>query len=121
MRDIKFRIWTGDKFDTATIEQLIYEDGNYYTYSGRNLGYDVQQFTGLLDKNGREVYEGDIVQTKEGVFKVKYGSGYYYYTHEIKCMGENWYQQLNPESIKNGEVEIIGNIYENKELLKEEK
>jgi hypothetical protein len=36
-------------------------------------------------------------------------------------MGENWYQQLNPESIKNGEVEIIGNIYENKELLKEEK
>lgn len=72
--------------------------------------YELMQFTGLHDKNGREIYEGDIVEVK-----FNDGGGY---DNPVEVSFENgsfWVGMgyLNDVKI----IEVIGNIYENPELL----
>ena len=81
-------------------------------------GVHVMQFTGLLDNNGAEIYEGDVVTgyccDYEGPFEVFFHEG----TFSVKA-DESYFPCLfecSPE--KN--VEVIGNIYENPELLTED-
>ncbi len=80
--------------------------------------YDVMQFTGLLDKNGKEIYEGDI--TDKGVIEFQTNlnwdsggslhSGFYFKTYNNE--GElDYHSSLD-------DCEVIGNIYENGDLLK---
>ena len=71
----------------------------------------VRQFTGLKDKNGKEIYEGDIV-------KSVYGNGYIVFEYigfAIKSIGSESIDFEFPSFYLN--CEIIGNIYENPELL----
>lgn len=76
--------------------------------SGRYLESSISQFSGLLDKNGKEIYEGDVIEFMRAGKKKRvvvewdeYDAGFRYITQ-------------NPL-----DNEIIGNIYENPELLKE--
>jgi hypothetical protein len=67
------------------------------------------QYTGLKDKNGKEIYEGDIL--KSDIFT---GQVIYYAPTFMVVEKDGW------DMITNGEdYEIVGNIYENPELLKE--
>lgn len=68
--------------------------------------YIPMQFTGLKDKNGKEIYEGDIVKTvKEDWVKVYYDRGnYWVWRYQLAYLWETG-------------VEVIGNIYENPELI----
>lgn len=79
----------------------------------------VGQFTGLKDKNGREIYEGDIVAEK----------GHYINSDRILYQDIKWkenyscwlrgeYQRLTPKNIERYEIEVVGNIYDNPQLLK---
>lgn len=91
------------------------------------------QSTGLFDKNGKEIFEGDIVKLKNGFYEGLYNyveieedeyyAVYYdeeYARYDLQTTDNNtefkrvvWYQLVNAK------VEVIGNIYDNKELLKE--
>ena len=73
------------------------------------------QYTGLDDKNGKEIYEGDIVQFKFANFKKKqiasiaYGICGFWIVRWLKVL--DWHERH--------QVEVIGNIYENPELLED--
>ena len=75
----------------------------------------VMQSTGLKDKNGKEIFEGDIVRnTHTGsvgrVYWCVHNTGFYYYVEKDKKYYTVFRAKYN--------LEVIGNIYENKELLK---
>jgi hypothetical protein len=114
IREIKFRAWDTSAKLMSSWEELLEPDA----LSGDtvDLGifeyerFKMLQFTGLKDKNGREIYEGDIFRYYHygELNVVEYGEGEY--------LLENHGLPLN-EWNKGGEV--IGNIYENPELLNE--
>jgi len=73
-----------------------------------NCGKDSQQFTGLKDKNGKEIYEGDIVE-----FEDESGT-----TEDEIVFGNGSFIAKNNPSWHVIFSEVIGNIYENPKLLK---
>lgn len=73
------------------------------------------QFTGLLDKNRKEIYEGDIIKKGDTTREIKWGKSYDGGEYGGIYMGFN-FDGYDLEEIK--ESEVIGNIYENPELLK---
>lgn len=82
------------------------------------------QYTGLKDKNGKEIYEGDVVEYDNGT-KAKvifHDGGFCGYDGYATCSDEA-YLRLSPEETPfdglEFEVEVIGNIYQNPELLNE--
>lgn len=77
--------------------------------------YDLMQFTGLKDKNGKEIYEGDVV---EFILPNEH-EGETEYIEEITYEGSSFVLDGNvPVDAFEKELEVIGNIYENPELLK---
>ena len=110
-REIKFRAW--DKLSS----QMLYSD---YTHTaglevffkavrlnnGKDLS-DVMQYTGLKDKNGKEIYEGDIVRGKN--------LEDFDWVEVVRFLDNGWQPFIEHRAMT--EFEIIGNIYENPELL----
>jgi hypothetical protein len=72
-----------------------------------------QQFTGLLDKHGKEIYEGDLVLNNLPVECPEWGNGGYYLN--LNGVGR---MPLTKQLINDFQIKIIGNIFENPELLK---
>ena len=109
MREIKFRAWDGeemtdwDEFDGGdmTLEQFFAPDVPVW---------NVMQFTGLKDKNGKEIYERDVVKGNEHfIEQVHFKNGCWYTSEDSSTMKVKLFDW--------DDIEIIGNIYENPELL----
>lgn len=74
---------------------------------------ELTQFTGLTDKNGKEIYEGDLVGEKDFYFEVTWDRGAFHIGNSQTLI--EW---LDSRSRKGFGTEVLGNIYENPELLR---
>jgi len=109
MKQIKFRAWDND--NKKMVENVCVFNGIAYpTPLKDSIGTKVMQFTGFIDKNGKEVYEGDIVQYK---FEFPRGSKHER-IYNIEFDGCSFRAKGCVLSIYEKEkIEVIANIYEN--------
>ena len=123
-REFKFRAWDKENRQMIPVD-MEYATGFFYSNVDQ---YEIMQFTGILDKNDKEIFEGDIVKftRNTGNWLMQSKPNLMTTTHEVI-----WNQECCNLGLKNpGNIqklrelkgryvyEIIGNIYENQELLK---
>lgn len=121
---LKFRAWHMTWEELGEVKRIRFDDeGDVRTvlFRGKILGTDtpidkieLMQSTGLVDKNGKEIFEGDILGTKDGLL-----NGVVEYRTDLGMWTNSLIRYNNFERLCNiaGDREIIGNVYENKELL----
>lgn len=109
-REIKFRAWdktSNEMFDHAELLAT----RHYDLILTNEVDFELMQYVGLKDKNGVEIYEGDIIKTdvRAGNMKVIYFDTYASFMLEYKGL-------LYPLN-EGADIEVIGSIYQNPELL----
>lgn len=118
-REIKFRAWDKHHNSMEYINDLYwFEENGIHDFNDDN--YIFMQNTGLKDKNGKEIYDNDIV-------KVTWGSGKIVF-YEVKYCGSLGYHYLRDTKNKEdddiiciydcSQMDVIGNAFDNPELLK---
>lgn len=124
MLALKFRVWLPDFDQMLRVKALVFEKdktrcvcGYSFDFYLENENATIMQSTGLLDKNGKEIFEGDIVKMAKDVYSeptyyevVRHRGGAY--RLESKQHGcELW--------LRHTDCEVVGNVYENKEFLED--
>ncbi len=119
MREIKFRAWQKHhrkmlpvkiidfNRNTITVDYGEKTIPRFNTFDMKN--FELMQYTGLKDKNGTEIYEGDIIFRPNEVGRIEFsedGSFLIRFPHHLARLNATW----EP-------IEVIGNIYDNPELL----
>lgn len=130
MCSLKFRVWSLEqntyryKFPYNSLGQFyVSESGKIFSDFGNTVApeveqknFIVEQYTGLKDKNGEEIYEGDIISNHNGklatVFYDEASSAYRFKWLDVPVSDFLYWFNVD---------RVIGNIHENPELLKEEK
>jgi hypothetical protein len=108
MREIKFRFWLGH-IKKMTFPHTLQEVSRIIP----DFTEDIipLQFTGLFDKNGKEIYEGDLLIHMGKVYKIMFLDGFF-----VGVSNSLTHWSKYAKDLSNGE--IIGNIYQNPELFK---
>ena len=127
----KFRAWDKHGHKMFANDELIIWNGNVYANDSKKLtcnnlkGWSIDdeylmQSTGLKDKNGKEIFEGDIVDYKGRKAIVNWHGSYasfiYRFVDELQERKSEW----KPLYLAYYKFEVVGNVHENKELLEVE-
>lgn len=132
MRPIKFRAWDRKRKEMHAVDELRWEQGRLdeVTLDDSTAWFDgdglemlkIMQYTGHSDKNGKEIFEGDVCRQQIGEHTA---IGVMIWNHAKSQFGLDCTVDFEvPEHIeihvgtKNNHPEIIGNLYENPELVK---
>ena len=129
MRELKFRVW--DK-SIGMSESCSLVDIGIMAEEGLANLENIMQFTGLHDKNGTEIYEGDILKytfdnpdsiyANENGLKVRINKVFWQEWRSSFALGSKMANNDLFNYVRNGNrVEVIGNIHDNPELLNEVK
>lgn len=112
MRELKFRAW-----DEKTHTFIPYDLQAYHTDTPQLYKKPLQQYTGLTDKNGKEIFEGDIVKA---IYYDLIDGKFHKIKGEVAYDTEQFigYRIGDTRMSATSNFEVIGNIYENKDLLK---
>lgn len=139
MREIKFRAWDKvnkkvrkvmslDFYTTRSSEvTLVSDDGDAYLRYFEQI--ELMQYTGLRDKNGAEIYEGDIVEIVQPKQSNMWMGSSLLSSHSWENKYRNVVQWQNDNNPRwdgllvwgGGTIEVLGNIYEHPELIKGER
>ena len=120
MREIKFRAWDKLNKEMFNVESINFQERRVYkdVVSYRNFNdIELMQYTGLKDKNNKEIYEGDILSdgNDEKPYKVIFENG----SFRAEFEGDFEEYSFDLIDIVAQGCEVVGNIYENSELIKE--
>jgi uncharacterized phage protein (TIGR01671 family) len=123
-RPIKFRVWDKRETKGMSTQNMLYDAQLHHFWQDfvDYPGYELMQYTGLTDKNGKEIYEGDILKNHYDVSnniigQVLYESDHGGYIFQWKRRGQD-YKITNLNCDVAFESVIVGNIFEHSELLK---
>ena len=114
-RPFKFRVWYGNEMYEEVESVGVDYIGPYFQeeeLGDRHYCEALMQSTGLKDKNGKEIYEGDIVDIS-GHY---YGDNWIYQTTDIVTFEDGSYA-FDSADIENCDITVIGNRFENQDLL----
>ena len=144
MRDIKFRVWDiknsayfkfNEYVESFSVFDLVNDEACFFgdCITGRHDEFILEQFTGLTDKNGKEIYEGDILNCHRFYFdgysesEEEFNSMIEYNQNHCafmviggKCDDDDSFVHLLSDFLSSDPkgIEIIGNIHQNSDLLK---
>ena len=126
MREIKFRAWdrfkqrwSNYKINDGTVYFMDKNTGVWYgSYNKRYKDFNLMQYTGLKDMRGKEIYEGDILFESFGekYYKVVFENG----SFRAEFEGDFEEYSFDLIDVVAQGCEVVGNIYENAELLGEQ-
>lgn len=131
MREIKFRAWDKrnkemryqgqeDVFnDFEDILNFLTEIWEYVDCEEDKKNFELMQFIGLKDKNGKEIYEGDVIVCRDGKYVIEYVENFAQFVMTNKDIIRTP-KQLSEQDANTcmRSIEVIGNKFENPELLK---
>lgn len=108
-------VWDEENYQWVNPERVDYECEPGWKHFDENSNIELMQNTGLKDKNGTEIYEGDIVLDK---LNNEYGEVVF----DEGCFLVLWQEGQNTvyQATREFYIEVVGNVYENKNLLKNE-
>ena len=126
----KFRAWDGakkemfkDTFAITESGQVVVVEQEFVTSPPDYVFVDylaIMQSTGLFDRNGQEIFEGDIVDYKGRKAIIKWHGSYASFIYRFVDEMQERVSEWDPLFLAYHHFEIVGNIYENKDILEVE-
>ncbi len=111
----KFRVWNTETKEIEVFKTYEEISELFLALSADDGFYSIMQSTYLFDKNGKEIFEGDIVLVLDSPYTVFYDNEKGSY--RLKPHDDRWNVDYMSNFSHGGNFEVIGNIYENKEQL----
>lgn len=123
----KFRAWNSETKEIEVFKTYEEISELFLVLSADDGFYSIMQSTGLKDKNDKEIFEGDIVRTTRFLGRADEIGGFYEYEKDyvgvVKVLEGSWVIDTGIVAVRLwseiDESEVLGNIYENPELLED--